>query len=65
MNNLRKQQGFFSFLACLYSFVSDFSTPFIVFMCDVPLSGKFYCELHSEELELDNGAEITFCEVGH
>ncbi|XP_062282751.1 F-actin-monooxygenase mical1 isoform X2 [Scomber scombrus] len=25
-------------------------------------TGRFYCELHSEEMELDNGAEITYCE---
>uniref|UniRef100_A0A8D0A4V4 Molecule interacting with CasL protein 1 n=1 Tax=Sander lucioperca TaxID=283035 RepID=A0A8D0A4V4_SANLU len=43
--------------------VSDFSTLFIVFICYVP-SGRFYCELHSEELELENGAE-TSCKYEH
>lgn len=36
---------------------------FILLICNVS-SGRFYCELHSEELELGNGAEPS-SEVGH
>lgn len=48
MNDLRSQRGFSSLF---------------ILICNVS-SGRFYCELHSEELELDNGAEPS-SEVGH
>lgn len=38
------------------------STSFIV--SSSASSGRFYCEPHSEELELGNGAETSY-EVGH
>lgn len=49
MNDLSSQQGFCGL--------------FILLICNVS-SGRFYCELHSEELELADGAEPS-SEVGH
>lgn len=57
MNDLRSQRGFCG-RACLHT-----STLFILLICNVS-SGRFYCELHSEELELADGAEPS-SEVGH
>lgn len=56
MNDLRSQRGFCG-RACLLT-----SALFILLICNVS-SGRFYCELHSEELELADGAEPS-SEVG-